>query len=167
MLCVPRQSTLCGRKEVNKETWCLKLLQNPHGLLGTGRMGEGVWRRGKREIIYLSLHYHHQNDCIEMGSDESHFNVSLIARDVVTRQCPQATTFQEKGEPKRIRTKIPLLYSLTPYHQAKPSHCCLLFLFVCSVYNKTTTADWITVRRRNLYRNCTMRIMTDFHGWFK
>ena len=34
------------------------------------------------EIIYLSLHCHHQNDsCIKMGSDESHFNVSLIAMD--------------------------------------------------------------------------------------
>ena len=34
------------------------------------------------EIIYLSLHCHHQNDfCIKMGSDESHFNVSLIVRD--------------------------------------------------------------------------------------
>ena len=41
------------------------------------RDGEKVWRWGKREIIYLSLHYHHQNDlCIKMGSDESHFNVS-------------------------------------------------------------------------------------------
>ena len=35
-------------------------------------------------IIYLSLHCHHQNDsCIKMGSDESHFNVSLIVRDKV------------------------------------------------------------------------------------
>ena len=33
---------------------------------------------GEREIIYLSLHCHHQNDsCIKMGSDESHFNVSV------------------------------------------------------------------------------------------
>ena len=42
------------------------------------RDGEkGVWRLGKREIIYLSLHCHDQNDsCIKMGSDESHFNVS-------------------------------------------------------------------------------------------
>ena len=42
--------------------------------------GEGVWRWGKREreIIYLLLHYNHQNDsCIEMGSNESHFNVSV------------------------------------------------------------------------------------------
>ena len=30
------------------------------------------------ETIYLSLHCHHQNDsCIKMGSNESHFNVSV------------------------------------------------------------------------------------------
>ena len=39
--------------------------------------GKGVWRWEKMEIIYLSLHCHHQNDfCIKVGSDESHFNVS-------------------------------------------------------------------------------------------
>ena len=53
--------------------------------------------------MYLSLHCHHQNDpCIKMGGDESHFNASLIVRDEITRQCPQTTTFKEKGEPKRI-----------------------------------------------------------------
>ena len=37
------------------------------------------------EIIYLSLHCHHQNDSgIKMGSGESHFNVSLIVRNKVT-----------------------------------------------------------------------------------
>ena len=55
----------------------------------------------EREIIYISLHCHHQNDsCIEMGSNESHFNVSLTVRDKVTRQCPQTPTFEVKGEPK-------------------------------------------------------------------
>ena len=65
--------------------------------------------------IYLSLHCHHQNDsCVKMGNDESHFNVLLIVRDKVTRQCPQTTTFEVKGEPKRIRTEVPLrLTSLT------------------------------------------------------
>ena len=88
------------------------------GEKGTGGRGGGqeVWRgRGKREIIYRSLHCHHQNDsCITMGSDGSHFNVSLIVRGKVTRQSPQTTTFEEKGEPKRIRTEVPLLTSLTP-----------------------------------------------------
>ena len=32
--------------------------------------------------------------------------------DKVTRQCPQTTTFEEKGEPKQIRTEVPLLTSL-------------------------------------------------------
>ena len=54
-----------------------------------------------------------------MGSGESHFNVSLIVRDKVTRQCPQTTTFEEKGEPKQIRTEVLLLTSLTPYRWDK------------------------------------------------
>ena len=33
-------------------------------------------------------------------------NVSLIVRDKVTRPCPQTTTFEEKGEPKRYRTEV-------------------------------------------------------------
>ena len=71
---------------------------------------------GEREIIHLSLHCHHQNDfCNKVGSDESHFNVSLIVRDKVTRQCPQTTNFEEKGEPKQIRIEVPLLTSPPPY----------------------------------------------------
>ena len=72
-----------------------------------GRSGIRGYGGVEREIIYLSLHCHHQNDfCIKMGSDESHFNVSLIVRDEVTRQCPQTTTSEVKGEPKRIQTKV-------------------------------------------------------------
>ena len=79
-------------------------------------MGKGVWRWGKTEILYISVHCHQQNDfCIKMGSDESHFKGSLIVRDKITRQCPQTTTFAEKREPKRIRTEVPLLICLTPY----------------------------------------------------
>ena len=60
-------------------------------LIRDGEKGGRVtaWRwgvGGKREIIYLSLHYHHKNDsCIKMGSDGSHFNVSLTVTDKVTR----------------------------------------------------------------------------------
>ena len=60
-------------------------------------------------------HCHHQNDfCIKVGSDEGHL-LSIIVRDKVTRQCPQTTTFEEKGKPKRIRPEVPPLTSLTPY----------------------------------------------------
>ena len=87
-------------------------------LIRDGEKGgrKGVWRWGKREIIYLSLHCHHQNDsCIKMGSDESHFSVSLIVRDKVTRQCPQTTIFEEKGEPKLTGTEVLPLTTLPPY----------------------------------------------------
>ena len=88
--------------------------------------GRGYGGGGEREIIYLPLHYHHQDDsCIKMGRDESHFNVSLTVTDKVTRQCPQTTTFEEKGEPKQIRTEVLLLTSPTPYRWAKAAHSCV------------------------------------------
>ena len=65
------------------------------------RDGEkGVWRWGKREVTYLSLHCHNKNDsCIKMGSDESHFNVSVGSdgqchKPVSTNHFP----FEEKAE---------------------------------------------------------------------
>ena len=61
---------------------------------------------GEREIMYLSLHCHHQSDfCNKVGSDENHFNVSLIVRDKVTRQCPQTTTFEEKESRSRFEPR--------------------------------------------------------------
>ena len=45
-----------------------------------------------------------------------------MSGDKVTRLCPQTTTCEEKGEPKRIRTEVPPLTSLTPYRQAEPAH---------------------------------------------
>ena len=69
---------------------------------------------GGGEIIYPSLNCHYQNDfCVKVGSDESHFYVSLIVRDKVTRQRPQTTTFfEKKGEPKRNPTEVLPLTSL-------------------------------------------------------
>ena len=70
-----------------------------------------------REIIYLSLHCHHQNNSyIKMGSDEGHFNVS-VGSDGRTHKTVSTNhnLFEGKGEPKRYRTEVPLLTSLTPY----------------------------------------------------
>ena len=72
---------------------------------------------GGREIIYLSLHCHHHNDYrIKMGTDESHFNVSVGSdgqsqKTMSTNHNP----FEEKGEPKRYRTEVLPLTSLPPY----------------------------------------------------
>ena len=87
-----------------------------HGATETMRLirelgGERVWRWGKREIIYLSLRgCHHQNDfCIEMASDET-----ILMFHNCEGQSHKTTTFEEKGEPKQIRTEVLLLTSLTP-----------------------------------------------------
>ena len=76
--------------------------------------GRGYGGGGRARLYTYRYTVHHQNDsCIQIGSNESPFNVSLIVRDKVTRQCLQTTTFKEKGDPKRIRTAVPLLTSLT------------------------------------------------------
>ena len=65
--------------------------------------------------MYLSLRCHHQNDsCIKMGSDESHFNVS-VGSDGQSHKTVSTThnLFEEKGQPKRYRTEILPLTSLT------------------------------------------------------
>ena len=42
---------------------------------------------------YTYLHCHHHNDtCIKMGSDESHFNVLLIVRDKVSHSLRQSVS---------------------------------------------------------------------------
>ena len=72
---------------------------------------------GEREIIYLSQHCHHQNDsCIKMGSDESHFNVS-VGSDGQSHKTVSTNhnLFEEKGEPKWCRTEVFPLTSLRPY----------------------------------------------------
>ena len=81
------------------------------------KVGKRVWRWGKREIMYLSLHCHHQNDsCIKMGSDESHFDVSVGSdRQSHKTMSTNHNRFEEKREPKRYRTEVLPLTSLTPY----------------------------------------------------
>ena len=78
-----------------------------------GGRGYGGGGRGRvythRYTVTTTMTY------IKMGSDESHFNVSLIVRDKVTRPCPQTTTFEEKGEPKRYRTEVLSFNSVLPY----------------------------------------------------
>ena len=59
---------------------------------------------------------------MEMGGEADYIPIATLSppeatvRNKVTIQCPQTTTFAEKGEPKKIRTEVPLLTSLTPYH---------------------------------------------------
>ena len=53
---------------------------------------------------------------LKMGSDESHFNVS-VGSDGQSHKTVSTNhnLFEEKGEPKRYRTEVLPLTSLTPY----------------------------------------------------
>ena len=86
-------------------------------LIRDGEKGGGGYGGGGRGRVYTYRYtVTTRMTCIKMGSDESRFNVSLVARDKVTRQCLQKnTTFEEKGEPKRYRTEVLPLTSLPPY----------------------------------------------------
>ena len=69
---------------------------------GTQRMEVG--EEGESIPIYLSLQCHHQNDSsIKMGSEENHFNVSLIVRDSHETVSTNHNLFEQKGEPKSRR----------------------------------------------------------------
>ena len=84
-------------------------------LIRDGEKGVRGWE--EREIVYLSLHCHHQNDsCIKMGSDESHFNDS-VGSDGQSHKTVSTnhSLSEEKGEPKRYGTEILPLTNLTPY----------------------------------------------------
>ena len=77
--------------------------------------GRGYGGGGRERIYTYRYTVTTSMTCIKMGSDESHFNVALIVKDKVTRQCPQTTTSEEKEEPKRYRTEVLLRTNLTPY----------------------------------------------------
>ena len=85
---------------------------------------------GKREIIYLSLYCHHQNySCMKMGSDESHFNVS-VGSDGQSHKTVSTNhnLFEEKGEPKLASNRGPSAYqpNALPLGQTCSLHVCFL-----------------------------------------
>ena len=75
---------------------------------GGGGEGYGGGRRGRvytnRYTVTTGM------TCIKMGSDESHFNVSLFVRGKVTRPCPQTTALWEGsawlGSTDKIRVQL-------------------------------------------------------------
>ena len=125
---------------------------------------------GEREIVPVATDTvtTTQNDsCIKtMGNDESHFNVSLTVRDKVTRQCPQTTIFEEKGEPKRIRTEV-RLSSATYRGYAKPAHYpATLHYTCCSISDPTGSrvAQWKRagpITQRSVDRNHALLILSS------
>ena len=72
-------------------------------------MGRSGYEGGDRRLyIYISLHCHHQNDsCIKKGSDESHFNVSLIVRTKSQDSVHRTQLLKRRAE--AVSNQVPLL----------------------------------------------------------
>ena len=66
----------------------------------------------------------HKNDtCIKLGSDESHFNVSLIVRGKVTKTVSINHNFRrERSEESRSGIEPTSFCFTRPYRWAKPAH---------------------------------------------
>ena len=92
-----------------------------------------------REAVYLTLLYTvtaRMTPALRWAATRA--SVSLIVRDKVARRCPQTTTFEEGGEPKRNRTEVfclpacidrPVMYmkgcvglELAAWQSARPPH---------------------------------------------
>ena len=94
------------------------------GLLGTGK-GEGVWGGGGRGRLYTyryTVTTTENDSCIKMRSDESHFNVSLIA---ASEKLWTKTVSTHKAQPFWRETRAEARSSRSPsayQPNAKPAH---------------------------------------------
>ena len=78
--------------------------------------GEGVWSGGRgRLYTYRYTVTTRMTSALKWAAMRAILMFHNCEGQIVTRQCPKTTSFEEKGEPKQIRTEVPLLTSLTPY----------------------------------------------------
>ena len=65
---------------------------------------------GRRRLYTYRYTVTTRMTCIKMGGDKSHFNVSLIVRDKITRQCPQTTIFFKERRIEADSKRRPFAY---------------------------------------------------------
>ena len=124
-----------------------------------------------REIIYLTLYCHHQNDsCIKVGSDESRFNVLLVVMDKVTRQCLQTTTFLKRKRAKAESNRGPSAYQLkrlTARSNRLTRYCnSSLLIIILNKSNKKgqllSTVKLNTLRATIIWETLSMKMLINF-----
>jgi len=85
-----------------------------------------------------------------------------------------ATTFEEKGEPKRIRTEVPLLASLTPYRWPNRLTGDATLISVCGMPSGPANTAWIGTMKLGPdqhpshlhYLHFRARIGSSLHSYF-
>ena len=80
-------------------------------------------------------------------------------RDKVTRQCPQTTTFEEKGEPKQIRIEVLLLTSLTARTKRLREEKEAYYLFIKNLVGASVSAQsqliFCQTKSKGVFKNIT------------
>ena len=138
--------------------------------------GRGYGGGGRGRVYTYRYTVTTRMTCIKMGSNESHFNVSLVLRDKVTRLCPQTTIFLKR---KESRSGIePRSFRLPAYRlTARPNRMTrwgrawrqALIVFAVGAFPCWTYwLPWRTSAEHSLWRspgllcNCTLRFP---RGW--
>ena len=114
LLVQPRPVFLYLFDNYSKYTWCLTSTETVRLIRDGKKGGEGVWRGGRGKLYTCRYNVTTRMiPTLEMGSDESHFNVS-VGSDGQTHKTVSTNhnLFEEKGEPKRYRTEVLPLTSL-------------------------------------------------------
>ena len=84
------------------------------------------------EIIYLSLNCHHQNDSsIKMGSDESHFNVSVGSDGQSHKTVSTIHNFLKRKENEAVSNRGPSAYQPNALPIGQTGSHCLLPILSC------------------------------------
>jgi len=130
---------------------------------------------GKREItLYLSLHCHHQNDSgIKMGSDERHFNVSLIVREKSQDSVHKPQPFWRERWAEAVSNRGSSAYQ--PNRLAKPVHKTFLDLnrpnqlkiSILSVWHWTSEAERGATKSRRWQSCCCFTICITLYHFLK
>ena len=94
----------------------LNVHRNHKAYLGRGAWGDGGMEVGEEgEYIPIATLSPPERPALRWAAMRAILMFRQEVTDKVTRQCPQTTTFEEKGEPKRYRTEVLPFTSLTPY----------------------------------------------------
>ena len=87
------------KQEVIKVNMVLNVHRNHKRHAEQGERGEeGMEVEEEGDDMPITTLSGQNYSCIKIGSDKSHFNVSLTVRDKVTRQCPQTATLLKRKE---------------------------------------------------------------------
>ena len=126
-----------------------------------------IWRWGKREIIYLSLHRHHHNDsCIKTGSDENHFKVSLTCEGHSHKTVSTDNNFSRERRAEAESTRGPSSCNVLPLGQTdSPVTLLACLVTLMSQYRSLVLCPLLYILRPS-GQPCMLRLLSRILPYF-